>query len=40
MEPGRRDFKFHNSQVPQILFLDGGERRNDTERSTGGSNIH
>jgi hypothetical protein len=28
MEPGRRDFKFHDSQVPQIFFLDGGDRRN------------
>ena len=40
MEPGRRRFKFHDSQVPQILFLDRGERRNDIERSTGGSNVH
>jgi len=40
MEPDRCDFKFHDSQVPQIFFLDGGERRNDIERSIGGSNIH
>src|SRR5690349_12836148 len=40
MEPRRRDTRFHDSQVPQILFLDGGERRNDIERSTGGSGIH